>query len=174
MSQDQALLVIDVQVGMFHESYPVWNGEHLLQTLQGVIAKAREAGVPVIYIQHCEGPGEQLEPGTPDWQIHPAIAPLEGDLLVQKRYPDSFHDTTLQEELQARGIRRLTTCGIQTEMCVDTTTRRAVSLGYDVTLVADAHGTFNTPVLTAEQIIGHHNNTLRWFGKVAPASEIAF
>jgi nicotinamidase-related amidase len=170
MNQETALLVIDMQAGMFEEG--VYEGERLLTVLQGVIAKARAAGVPVIYVQHNEENG--LVHGTPAWEVHPAVAPLAGDLTVQKHHPDSFQDTNLQQELESRGIRRLITCGIQTEMCVDTTTRRAYSLGYDVTVVKDAHSTFHTPGLTAEQIIGHHNNTLRWFAAVVPAEEITF
>ena len=65
-----------------------------------------------------------------------------------------------------------------TEYCVDTTCRRAVTLGYDVTLVADAHLTRNTPILTAAQIIAHHNLLLEGLSagihsiKITPASEI--
>ena len=172
MNQETALLVIDVQAGMFDEEYPVYEGERLLTVLQDVIAKARAAGVPVIYVQHNEDNG--LVHGTPAWEIHPAIAPLAGDTVVQKHHPDSFQDTTLQQVLEARGIRRLITCGIQTEMCVDTTTRRAYSLGYKVTLVQNAHSTWNSPGLTAEQIIGHHNGTLRWFADVVPADQLMF
>ncbi len=70
--------------------------------------------------------------------------------------------------------------GAQSNYCVDTTSRRAVSVGYDVTLVSDAHTTEDSDVLTAEQIIAHHNSTLDhfWAGehviRVKPADEIAF
>ena len=50
-----------------------------------------------------------------------------------------------------------------TEYCVDTTSRRAVSMGYDVTLVGDAHTTFDNELLTAAQIIAHHNALLNGF-----------
>ena len=46
---------------------------------------------------------------------------------------------------------------MQTEMCVESTCRGAVSLDYQVTLVADAHTTYDTAVISAEQIIAHHN-----------------
>lgn len=172
MKQETALLVIDVQMGMFGEEFPVYGSEQLLTILQGVIAKARAAGVPVIYVQHNEESG--LVHGTPAWEIHSAIAPLAGDLVVQKHHPDSFQDTILQQELEARGIQHLITCGIQTDYCVDTTTRRAYSLGYDVTLVKDAHSTWGSSGLTADQIIGHHNNMLRAFANVVPADEVMF
>ena len=95
--------------------------------------------------------------------------------MVQKRHPDAFQETTLRELLELRGIRRLVLTGMQTEYCVDTTCRRAYSLGYDVTLVSDAHTTWDTEHLTASQIIAHHNDTLGgWFAKLKAASDIAF
>jgi hypothetical protein len=95
--------------------------------------------------------------------------------VIQKHHPDAFQDTNLQPELESRGIERLVIAGIQTEYCVDTTCRRAYSLGYDVTLVKDAHSTWDTDCLTAPQIIAHHNNVLGgWFVELKEASEIEF
>ncbi|HEX3047657.1 MAG TPA: isochorismatase family protein, partial [Bacillota bacterium] len=62
-----------------------------------------------------------------------------------------------------------------TEFCVDTTCRRAFSLGYETTLVQDAHSTFHSKVLTAPQIIAHHNNVLGgWFVTLKSTGEIDF
>ena len=95
--------------------------------------------------------------------------------MVQKRHPDAFQDTNLQRELESRGIERLIVTGIQTEYCVDTTCRRAYSLGYGVTLVEDAHSTWDTDLLTAPQIIAHHNDVLGgWFAELKEAREIEF
>jgi len=96
-------------------------------------------------------------------------------VVVQKRHPDAFQDTNLQRQLEAKGIARLIITGIQTEYCIDTTCRRAYSLAYDVTLVKDAHSTWDTDRLTAPQIIAHHNNVLSgWFAQLKEASEIYF
>jgi nicotinamidase-related amidase len=63
--------------------------------------------------------------------------------------------------------------GVQTEYCVDTTCRRAYSLGYHVVLIRDAHSTYDTNTLTASQIIAHHNNILGgWFAELKETSEI--
>ena len=175
MSNDTALLVIDVQNGMFTEDDPVYQGAGLLATIGDLLAKARAAQVPVIYIQHDGGAGDPLEPGSAGWPIHPAIAPAEGEPVIRKATPDSFHKTTLQAELAARGVTKLIIAGIQTECCVDTTCRRASSLGYQTTLVRDAHSTWDSRTLSAAQIIAHHNDTLKgWFATPKPASEIAF
>lgn len=172
MGNQKALLVIDVQVAMFDESYPVYEGERLLQKIEELIHKARAHHIPVFFIQHNEGPGKQLETGSPDWELHPRLAPSDQDVVMQKDTPDSFHGTLLQEVLQARGVKELILAGIQTELCVDTTFRRAYGLGYKVTLASDAHSTWNNSGLSAQQIIDHHNETLRFFGTVKKSEEV--
>lgn len=174
MSKNSAFLVIDVQEGMFDEAYPVYAGDLLLARIGVLIANARSREVPVIYIQHNEGPGEPLATNTPGWKVHSAIAPTDGDLTIQKRTPDSFYETNLQDELTKLGVHRLVVTGMQTEMCVDTTCRRAFSLGYDVVLVTDAHSTMNSERLSASQIIEHHNGVLKWFADTAEHAEIVF
>jgi nicotinamidase-related amidase len=172
---DVALLVIDVQMFGFGEDSPVYAAESLIARINDLIARAREAGVPVIYVQHCGAEGEIIEPGTPAWEIHPAIAPAEGEPVVQKRHPDAFQETMLQAELASRGGKHLVVAGMQTEYCVDTTCRRAYSLGYDVVLAEDAHSTWDTEHLSAPQIIAHHNATLGgWFVTLKAACDITF
>jgi nicotinamidase-related amidase len=175
MSSDTALLVIDVQKGMFAEE-PVYRGTQLLEVLNDLIGRARAAGTPVIYVRHNGNRIEHpLHPDNPGWPIHPAIAPADGELIVDKREPDSFYETTLQQELEARGIKKLVISGIQTDLCVDTTCRRAYSLDYEITLASDAHSTWDAGELSAAQIVAHHNQMLGgWFVTPKPASEIAF
>ena len=177
MAGRTALVVIDVQLGMFDApgQPPVPDGGRLLEKIEGLIREAREAGAPVIYVQHCDEPGGPLVEGTERWKVHPRIAPLDGDPSVKKHTPDSFLDTTLREELASRDIDGLVLAGMQTEYCVDTTCRRAFSLGYDVTLVKDAHGTWDNNDLSAAQIIAHHNEVLgSWFATAVNADEVRF
>ena len=77
--------------------------------------------------------------------------------MIAKTACDSFLGTTLGAELRHRGIDALVVCGAATEFCVDTTIRRAASESYRVVVAADAHTTKDRPVLTAVQIIAHHN-----------------
>lgn len=174
-SPETALLVIDLQLGMFDgvRIAPIHNGEALLARVQTLLAKARAAGTRIIYIRHAAAPGRTLDPATPQWQIHPAIAPHPGETIVDKSFPDSFRDTTLQAKLTAVGTKRLIIVGAQTELCVDTTCRRAASLGFDVALVADGHSTWDNDALKAEQIIRHTNQTLSsWFVRTVLAAEL--
>jgi nicotinamidase-related amidase len=175
VSDKTVLLIINMQVGNFDESAPVYEGDALLSKAKALIAQAREAGVPIMYIQHCDPEGAIDEPGEPGWEIHPAICPVEGETIIQKRYPDAFQDRKLQNELELRGTKKLVIAGIQTEYCVDTTCRRAYSLGYEVVLVQDAHSTWDTSHLSAQQIIAHHNETLGgWFADLKETNQIRF
>ncbi|MBH9964922.1 cysteine hydrolase family protein [[Bacillus] enclensis] len=169
-----ALIIIDVQKGMFLDEAPVYKGENLISTLQTLLKKARKAGITVLYIQHNAPAGKPLEYGTEAWEIHDDIKPYPGDLVIQKTTPDSFYYTTLEGELNNHGIDHLYIAGIQTEMCVDTTCRSAFGKGYKVTLISDAHSTWDSGELTAQQILNHHNGVLRWFADVYPSSEIKF
>ncbi|CAG9620458.1 Peroxyureidoacrylate/ureidoacrylate amidohydrolase RutB [Sutcliffiella rhizosphaerae] len=100
--------------------------------------------------------------------------PEEKDVIIQKFTPDSFLHTSLDEELKKQDIKHVILTGIQSEVCVDTTCRRAFSLGYKVTLVSDTHSTWDSKEITAQQIIDHHNRALKWFADVYPASDIRF
>lgn len=162
MEDATALVIIDVQRGMFKSPLipPVFQGERLLQRIKKLLDWARASRLPVFYVQHCGGAGHPLEEGSEGWRIYPSIAPQPGEVVIQKRYSDCFQETNLKHELDSRGIRKLVVAGIQSDFCVDTACRRAFSSGYEVTLVADAHSTWDDKVLTAEQIITHHNAVL--------------
>ncbi len=170
----KALLVIDVQSGMFQEGNVVNDGNRLLQNVKDLINQARSTETPIFYIQHNAPAGKPLEYGTKGWEIHSEVAPNSQDVIIQKTTPDSFYSTPLDEELKKQGIEHLIIAGIQTEACVDTTCRRAFSMDYKVTLVSDAHSTWDSQDITAEQIINHHNGVLRWFADVYPGKDITF
>lgn len=169
-----ALVIIDVQNAMFMEEDPVYQGEALIRNIKDLLAKARTSGAPIFFIQHNEAVGQPMENGTFGWEIHHELAPAEQDTIIQKTTPDSFHKTDFEEQLQRQMVEHLVLAGIQTDICVDTTCRRAFSMGYDVTLVADAHSTWNSGSLSAQQIIDHHNGVLKWFSRPRKTGEIRF
>lgn len=170
----KALLVIDVQNGMFLESNPVYNGHGLLKNIKKLIAAARLSDTPVYYIQHNASSGRLLDPVSKEWEIHPEIKPIMQDIVIEKRYPDAFLETSLEIKLMELGIEHVIITGIQTEICIDTTCRRASSMGYKVTLVSDTHSTWDRSQLEAQQIIDHHNEVLSWFADVYPSGKITF
>ncbi|MHA2233434.1 MAG: cysteine hydrolase family protein [Candidatus Hodarchaeales archaeon] len=155
-----ALMILDMQVGNFTEPDPIFEKKRLLSKIKKLIARARSAGVLIVYIQNNGSDDDPDTYGTPGWEIHPYIGPHKGDLVVQKQIPDAFHETNLLSELTSRKIQNLVIAGLQTEYCIDTTCRRAFSLGYDVILVEDAHSTWESQLFSARQIIDHHNHIL--------------
>ena len=172
MNENTALVIIDVQTGLFDAG--VYRAADLVANLNSLTARAREAYVPVIYVQqNADDPADALYPGNSGYPIAPAVAPRPGDLVVQKTTTDSFHDTTLRHELEVRGIHRLIITGMATDYCVNATSRRAVQLGYDVTLVSDAHSTGDRP--TAQQIIDDHNRDWEKLGAhLATTNQVQF
>ena len=154
-----ALLIIDVQHALCSGEYEAFECKRVIERINVVSRKMREAGASVVVIQH-ESPDGLLEYGTEGWNLAAGLDVQPTDIYVRKKASDSFHNTDLLAILQARGVKKLAICGLQSEFCVDTTTRRALALGYPVTLVSDAHSTINNSVLSAAQITAHHNETL--------------
>jgi nicotinamidase-related amidase len=152
--------------------------DRVLSNIKVLLGKARASGMPVWFIQHDGPKGHPIEAETPASAIHPSISPISREHVIRKKASDSFFETSLAEQLKIGEISHLIVVGAMTEYCVDTTCRHAVTLGYDVTLVADAHLSRDTEVLTAPQIIAHHNQLLDGFAagghsiKVKPTSEI--
>jgi nicotinamidase-related amidase len=165
----QALLVIDVQHDLCNGRWAMSGIEHVIPRINAVIAKARAAGAPVVFVQH---ENEQLVPGSPAWQLDARLDAREGDLRVRKATSDSFHNTVLQAELDARGVDALVVTGLQSDFCVDATVRRALALGYPITLVADGHATMDNDVLGAAQIVAHHNTTLANMDSYGPRARV--
>lgn len=162
-----ALLVIDVQQGLCEGEGAAHASDDVIARINQVAAKARAVGAPVVFVQHESRKG-YLEHGTREWQLAEGLLAEAGDLRVRKTTPDSFLNTDLQDLLKARGVETLIVCGMHTEFCVDTTTRRALALGYPVTLVADAHTSAGNEVLSAPQVIAHHNATLTNISSFGP------
>jgi nicotinamidase-related amidase len=155
---DTALLIIDVQLGVVEGELRAARLDSVLDNLNLAIAKARQRGYPVIFVQHEE---EGLQRDSDAWQLHPRLAREEGDVSICKRYGDSFCETGLAGLLAEKGIGALWMGGCATDFCFDSTLRNAVSRGYQVTVIRDAHTTFNAFALSAEQVIEHFNAAWR-------------
>ncbi|KRB60359.1 isochorismatase [Rhizobium sp. Root708] len=183
----KALLIIDVQNAILAgkgtpERQPILDAalDETVSRLQSLRAEAHRAGAPVVLVQHDGAPGHRLAVGTDGWAIRPELSPAEDDTTVHKKSSDSFFETDLAEKLAERNVTHLIVGGCMTQFCVDTTVRRAVSLGYDVTLVADGHTTADSGTLHFADIIAHHNETLDDFDAgsarilVRPMADIQF
>jgi nicotinamidase-related amidase len=122
-----ALLVIDVQNGVVEGAY---NLESVLKNINTAVAKARSAGVPVIWVQHSD---DELVLESDDWQIVPQLEPASGERKVRKVHRSSFEATDLEQILADFGVGHLYITGMQTNNCVRHTTHSAQERGYDIT-----------------------------------------
>ncbi|MBY5350387.1 cysteine hydrolase family protein [Rhizobium leguminosarum] len=183
----KALLIIDVQHAILTGKASPERQPHIDTALDETVArlavlqeKARQAGAPIVLVQHDGDGGHRLAVGTPGWALRDEISPRQAEVVVRKKSADSFFETDLAECLDERSVTHLVVGGCMSQFCVDTTVRRAVSLGYDVTLIADGHMTGDTATFTFSEIIAHHNETLDGFdaGKatveIRPAAKIEF
>jgi nicotinamidase-related amidase len=168
-----AFLIIDVQQGMFMLSRPLHQGDQVVERIASLLKRARARNAPVFHVRHDGGSGHILERATAGWEFHRAVTPREGEPVIDKQHSSAFHDTILDDRLKRSEVDKVVIVGMQTEYCVDSACRAAAALGYQVVLVSDAHTTFDTSVLSAAQIVAHHNLTLGGgFVELAAAEDI--
>ncbi len=159
----RAVLVIDMQVGVVAHAY---ERAAVVANILHVIGQARNARVPVIWIQHAS---EDLVPGTSVWQIVSELVPNPDELVLEKHFGDAFEDTRLASVLASLKVGHLTIVGAQTDACIRSTLHGAFVRGYDVTLVKDAHTTDDLTAWGApapKDVIAHTN--LYWGFQSAP------
>jgi nicotinamidase-related amidase len=175
-----AVLVIDVQRGLFCTRPAPCEAEAVVARINAVIEKARQAGAPVVFIQHDGEPGgEDVVPFTEGWKLHPKLEVRPGELVIRKTTCDAFYGTSLEAELRGCGISTLLLMGYATDFCVDATLRSAASKDFGVIVVADAHTTSDNPVMKVDLVRRHHNwawaNSITRRGVIVlQASEVFF
>ena len=139
--KEMALLIIDVQRGLFERSTPIYKADALLKNIGALVDGAHRAGAPVFYVQHSDK--RALVKGSDEWQLHPDLHPLDTDHIVHKLHGNAFEDTNLGRELRARNIGSLVVAGLVTHGCVRATCLGAKELGYRVILAQDGHSNFS-------------------------------
>lgn len=143
---DTALVVIDMQQGFLD---PVWgptsNHPACEANVDRLVAAWTERGLPIVVARHDSmSPGSPLAPGGPGNALMESVAAIAADLLVTKSVNSVFYgEPSLEQWLREAGIDRIVLCGIQTNMCVETTARMGGNLGLDVTVALDATRTFD-------------------------------
>jgi nicotinamidase-related amidase len=174
-----ALLMVDVQHGLFSGQRPVHRDQEVLAAIASLRDKAAEAAVPVVYVRDDEGPA-LWHPGEDGWRIEAAVAPRADEPVVDKERQDAFQGTALGEVLRGLGVTGLVLAGCMTQFSISSTLGRAVAEGYGVVLAGDAHSTWSTALGTAQQYIDAVNlafnrfNIGRGASVVVPAAEIDF
>ncbi|MBU3067405.1 cysteine hydrolase [Nocardia sp. NEAU-G5] len=155
---EATLILIDYQNTYTRGVMELTGWEPALEAAADLLGRAREAGAAVIHVMHDGGPGSAYDITSDIGQIHPKVAPIEGEPIVVKQAPGSFIGTDLGEKVDAAGNSNVILAGFMTHMCVTFTAEGAFLRGNTPTVVADACATrpLGSPVaeVTAEQL--HH------------------
>ena len=173
-----ALLIIDVRRGPLDDEPRPHEADAVVERINALARRARENASPVIFIQHERASGN-LAYQSQSWQLERNLETGPSDLFVRKSTPDSFLRTDLQEIL-ARCQVALGHLRLRLRVLRRHTTRRAVALGFSVTLAADAHTTHDKEHASAAAIRAHENVTLlslSSFGvpiQALPSARVAF
>ena len=136
----RALLLIDIQRDYFPGgAYPLVDPDAAAEAARRVLDAFRAGDEPVIHLRHVwdEPEATFMRPGTDGIEIHPLVAPTEGETVIEKAAPNGFVGTALEEELRSRGIDEVVAAGMMSSMCVDATVRAAADLGFTMTVVHD-------------------------------------
>lgn len=123
-----------------------------------VIADARAKGVPVLHVRHESASSDApiFVPGSNGVRIMVDVAPIGNEPVIVKNHVNSFRDTDLKQQLEARGIEDVVVVGAMSHMCVDAVVRASADMGYAVTVLHDACAT----------------RDLEFNGVVAPAAHV--
>jgi len=170
-----AVVIVDLQLGMMDGAVipPFHDVDGMLARTRSILAWARAGGLPVIFVQHNGEEKDVLAPSKPGWAIHPAIAPLPGEPVLNKTVGDAFAETDLAARLEALGTRQVILLGAQTDQCVSATFHGAAARGLEITVVGDTHSTWPYDGETAEQIVARYNGLFRAAGAtVVDAAEL--
>jgi nicotinamidase-related amidase len=156
-----ALLIVDMQVDVMDEAC---EETRIITNAAHAVEKAREKGIPVIWIQHTN---KEMVHGSPGWQLAPGLTPLPGEVRLDKQFNSSFEQTALEETLADLGVSHIVLAGALTNWCIRATAYAALDKGYDLTLIADAHTTGDMDfedgeIIKAQHLIRELNLAMSW------------
>ena len=147
--ENPAILVVDMLNDFCKEggSMVLKEGVEAVAPIANLIAKAREHGFPIIYINDCHRPGKydkEFDKRTPHcidgtWraQVIDELAPLQQDYCIKKRRFSGFFQTDLDLVLRELGVKTVVVTGVVTNICVRSTCHDAFFLGYNVVVPTD-------------------------------------
>ncbi|MFI1259082.1 cysteine hydrolase family protein [Streptomyces netropsis] len=172
---ESTLVMIDFQNTYRAGVMALEGAEQALAAGVRLLAAARAVGAPVIHVVNDGGEGSPYDIRAEIGSISDEVAPLTGEPVVVKHFPNAFHDTGLEELLRNLDAGPdLVIAGFMTHMCVTFTAQGAFNLGYRPTVVAEATATraLTTPdgdVLSAATLrTAALTTVIDLFGTVAP------
>ena len=153
------VIVIDLQTDMFDGAAqpPIHDAADLVARARAVMEWARRTRRPIAFVRHDGPEGDTLAPGAPGWPVWPALGQAEHEPTFSKRVGDAFSNAALGQWVADHGAGEVVLLGAQTDHCVAATVTGAIEAGLEVTVVSDAHSTWDNAGETADQIIARHN-----------------
>ncbi|CAN5655517.1 cysteine hydrolase family protein [soil metagenome] len=142
---ESTLILIDCQNTYTRGVMELDGVQAALDETATLLDRARTAGIPIIHIQHSDGPGSLYDIDGESGAIVAQVAPRDGEAVVVKNYPNSFVQTDLEQRLKSLNASNLVLTGFMTHMCVNSTARGAFNLGFAPTVVAAATATRSLP-----------------------------
>ena len=142
---DSTLVLIDCQMEYVSGGLPLSGIEAALGEAGRLLAAARDQGAAVVHIVHHGRPGGLFGVDGPYVEIAPEVRPADGERIISKQLPNAFAATELEGTLAAIGRKSIVFAGFMTHMCVSSTVRAALDLGYGSALVAGACATRDLP-----------------------------
>lgn len=128
-----ALLIVDIQNFYFPGDGPgLYHAEEASLAAKEVLGIFRNQKQLVVHVRHLSKKG---------FEIHPNVAPADGEKIITKQEVNSFQKTELLEYLRSKAINRLVIIGMQTQMCLEAATRAAHDFGFECIVVQDACAT---------------------------------
>jgi len=149
---ESTLVMIDCQNTYTYGVMELEGVQEALDEAAVLLDRARSAGIPIIHVQHSDGPGSLYDVDGDTGAIVARVAPRDGEPIVVKQYPNAFVDTDLNDKLTSVGAQNLVLAGFMTHMCVNSTARAAFNLGYAPTVVAAATATRALPGVDGEPV----------------------
>lgn len=142
---EASLVLVDFQNEYRKGPIAVQGVDAAIAAAARLLDAARRLGTPVFHVAHKGRPGGLFDREAERGQIAAELEPLADEAVVEKALPNAFAGTNLQELLDAAGRRDVIVAGFMTHMCVSSTARAALDLGYRVTVDASSCGTRDLP-----------------------------
>jgi nicotinamidase-related amidase len=139
------LVIIDAQNEYLDGKLALPGVKPAVDAIAKLLAKARAAGAPVVHIAHKGRAGGLFDRDGHGGAIIAAVEPARDEIIIEKPLPNAFAQTDLDAELKVLGRKTLVLAGFMTHMCVSSTARAALDLGYKAVVVADAAATRDLP-----------------------------
>jgi len=142
---DACLVLIDLQNEYLAGPIALPDANAAIASAARLLERARKSGTQILHIAHKGRPGGLFDRAAERGAIVAALAPLANEPVVEKELPNAFAGTDLQARLAATGRKNIILAGLMTHMCVSSTARAGLDLGYRITVDANSCATRDLP-----------------------------